>query len=353
MRKVPAGVWPVLATPFTENGDLDSAALANEVEFVIGHRADGVVLGMVSEVLRLSSEERDALAEAVCRAARGRVGVITSVGAESLHTAVRHAKHAEAAGAAAVMAIPPLGTPCDDEELFRYYAAIIESVQVPVVVQDASGYLGRPLSIELQAHLFAAYGDRALFKPEAPPIGPRLTRLLQATGGKAKVFEGTGGLALVDSYRRGIAGTMPGPDLPWALVALWHALQAGDDDRAYQIHGAAVRAGLGADQPRLLRRRPEAPAAPPGGHPRHLLSRARRLPTRPGDRTRGEPPVRPNSQRGERRGIALSGSVVTVGFRRHDEAGFEAALTPPERVAVHALDQRKRVPGHHDRRPSG
>jgi 4-hydroxy-tetrahydrodipicolinate synthase len=237
MRKVPAGVLPVLATPFTEYGDLDSAALADEVDFVIGHRADGVVLGMVSEVLRLSSEERDALAEATCRAARGRVGVTVSVGAESLHTAVRHAQHAEAAGAAAVMAIPPLGTTCDDEELFRYYAGIIESVDLPVVVQDASGYLGRPLSIELQANLFAAYGDRALFKPEAPPIGPRLTRLLQATGGQAKVFEGTGGLALVDSYRRGIAGTMPGPDLPWALVALWHALQAGDDDRADQIHG--------------------------------------------------------------------------------------------------------------------
>ena len=30
---------------------------------------------------------------------------------------------------------------------------------------------------------------------------------------------------------------MPGPDLPWALVALWHALEAGDDDRVYQIHG--------------------------------------------------------------------------------------------------------------------
>ena len=125
MRKVPAGVLPVLATPFHENGDVDSAALADEVDFVIGHHADGVVLGMVSEVLRLSSEERDALAEATCRAVGGRVSVITSVGAESLRTAVRHAKHAEAAGAEAVMAIPPLGTACDDEELFGYYAGII------------------------------------------------------------------------------------------------------------------------------------------------------------------------------------------------------------------------------------
>jgi dihydrodipicolinate synthase/N-acetylneuraminate lyase len=237
MSKVLAGVLPVLVTPFDESGGCDAAALANEVDFVISHGAHGVVLGMVSEVLRLSSEERDALTEATCKAVDGRVSVTASVGAESLHTAVRHAKLAESAGADAVMATPPIATSCADPELFRYYATIMESVELPVVVQDASGYFGRPLSIELQADLVAAYGDRAMFKPETQPIGPRLSRLLDATDGSAKVFEGTGGLALVDSYRRGIAGTMPGPDVCWAVAALWDALEANDDDRICQIEG--------------------------------------------------------------------------------------------------------------------
>jgi dihydrodipicolinate synthase/N-acetylneuraminate lyase len=237
MNKVLAGVLPVLVTPFTETGDCDAAALASQVDFVISHGAHGVVLGMVSEVLRLSSEERDALTEATCKAVDGRVSVTASVGAESLHTAVRHAKHAEAVGADAVMAIPPIATSCADAELFAYYAGIIESVEVPVVVQDASGYFGRPLSIELQAKLVAAYGDRAMFKPEAPPIGPRLSRLLESTDGKARVFEGTAGLALVETYGRGIAGTMPGPDICWAVVALWDALDANDDDKICQIEG--------------------------------------------------------------------------------------------------------------------
>ena len=64
MPKIPAGVLPVLATPFNQDGDIDGAALASEIDFVIQHHAHGVVLGMVSEILRLSSEERDALAEA-------------------------------------------------------------------------------------------------------------------------------------------------------------------------------------------------------------------------------------------------------------------------------------------------
>jgi 4-hydroxy-tetrahydrodipicolinate synthase len=227
----------VLATPFTESRELDPDALASEIDFVIDQQVDGVVLGMVSEVLRLSSEERDALTETTCKAVAGRVSVTTSVGAESLHTAIRHARHAESVGVDAVMAIPPTSTACDDTELYEYYSGIIDSITIPVVVQDASGYLGRPLTIELQARLFDEYGDRALFKPEAQPIGPRLTQLLDATAGHAKVYEGTGGLALVDSFKRGIVGTMPGPDISWALVALWRALEAGDVDRVDDIQG--------------------------------------------------------------------------------------------------------------------
>ena len=49
------------------------------------------------------------------------------------------------------------------------------------------------------------------------------------------MFEGTGGIALVDSFRRGIVGTMPGADLIDGIVAIWKALAAGDDRRAYQI----------------------------------------------------------------------------------------------------------------------
>ena len=59
--------------------------------------------------------------------------------------------------------------------------------------------------------------------------------LRDATNGQAAVFEGSGGIALVDSFRRGIVGTMPGADLIDTLVALWRALQAGDDRRAYEL----------------------------------------------------------------------------------------------------------------------
>lgn len=235
------GVLPVLQTPFTVDGDIAFAELEGEIHWVIDNGAHGVVIGMVSEILRLSSEERDALSEQVCRVAaeRNRTSII-SVGAESTHTAVRHARVAQDVGAAGLMAIPPVATALGESELLAYYEAILSATELPLVVQDASGYVGKPMSVETQARMLETFGPRVLFKPEADPIGPKLSALRDATSGAARVFEGTGGLSLIDSFRRGIVGTMPGADLVWAISQLWAALSEGNYDQAYRIHGPLV-----------------------------------------------------------------------------------------------------------------
>lgn len=229
------GVISVVQTPFDDNDEIDPQIHRRQIDWLFAEGTDGVVTGMVSEVLRLSSDERDELAGLTCEAADGRGPVILSVGAESTATAVRHARYAAKAGATAVMAVPPALTAVDDDELFGYFTSIAAASGLPVVVQDASGYVGRSLSIELQARLFWELGELALFKPESPPIGPAVTALREATDGGARIFEGTGGLHLIDSYRRGAIGTMPAGDLVWAMVALWQALRRGDYDRAYEI----------------------------------------------------------------------------------------------------------------------
>jgi dihydrodipicolinate synthase/N-acetylneuraminate lyase len=233
-----AGVLPVFQTPYRDDESVDADTLSGEIQWLYDCGADGIVLAMVSEVLRLSCEERRQLAELACRFGAPRGRVVISVGAESSKLAQEYARHAEQSGAAAVMAIPPVSIAVGDEELFRYYDRIIRSIVIPTIVQDASGYVGRPMSIALHAKLLDVHGpERVMFKPEATPIGPRLSALRDATGGRAAVFEGTGGIALIDSYRRGVVGTMPGADLIRPLVALWTALVAGDDARAYRISG--------------------------------------------------------------------------------------------------------------------
>ena len=67
-------------------------------------------------------------------------------------------------------------------------------------------------------------------------MGPNLSALRDATGGEARIFEGSGGILLIDSHRRGIAGTMPGMDLLDGIVEIWLALNAGDEARAYEMY---------------------------------------------------------------------------------------------------------------------
>ncbi len=233
-----AGVLPVFQTPWLDDETLDLETLEREIAWLYDCGAHGIVMAMVSETLRLDSEEREQLAAAACRFGKERGVVVISVGAESSKTAERYARHAETVGADAVMAIPPVSIGIGESELLAYYTRIIQAIRIPVIVQDASGYVGKPMPIAMQAKLLEEFGpERVHYKPEASPIGPKLSELRDATQGRARVFEGTGGIALVDSFKRGVVGTMPGADLIRGLVPLWNALKSGDADKADRIHG--------------------------------------------------------------------------------------------------------------------
>jgi dihydrodipicolinate synthase/N-acetylneuraminate lyase len=233
-----AGVLPVIQTPFSDDEGIDEASLIKECQWVLDQGVAGLTTGMVSEVLRLSESERRQLTEVVVGVTTDRNAIsVISCGAESTKTAVAYAKHAAATGADAAMVIPPISVALDDNALLNYYSAVADATSMGLVVQDASGYVGRPLSINVQAKLLERYGDRVYFKPEAPPIGQRFSLLRDATDGRARVFEGTGGVALVDSFRRGAVGTMPGAEVCWAIQRMWQALNAGEWPLAYALSG--------------------------------------------------------------------------------------------------------------------
>lgn len=230
------GVLPIVHLPFDGQDRIDEADLRREIDWIFSVGADGLGTGMVSEVTRLSADERARLAERLVEFTAGRGSVFMSVGAESASVARSHAIAAEEAGCDAVMAVPPMTARLPPDAVVDYFRAIAESVSLPLVVQDASGYVGQPIPHAACVDLLDRYGpERILFKPEASPLGPNLSALRDATGGRATIFEGSGGILLVDAYRRGIAGTMPGVDLLDGVVALWRALCAGDEEATYRV----------------------------------------------------------------------------------------------------------------------
>ena len=231
------GVLPIVHTPFTESGDIDTATLKREIDWAYAQGADGLGTGMVSELLRLTYDERIALTHQIAEMSAGRGAVFAGVGAESTKQALIYARAAETAGCDAVMAVPPVMTGLPEEQIVAYFCALADGVSIPIIVQDASGYVGKAIPLDVYVQLLDRYGaDKIVFKPEASPIGPNLSALRDATNGRARIFEGSGGILLVDSFRRGIAGTMPGMELLDGIVALWRALERGDEEAIYRVY---------------------------------------------------------------------------------------------------------------------
>jgi 2-keto-3-deoxy-L-arabinonate dehydratase len=230
------GILPVVHMPYHEDLQIDFATLRREVDYLFETGANGLCLALVSDTLRLTAQERLAMPAQLVEFAQDRGPVIISVGAESTVQARAFARAAEDGGAAALMVIPPLSQGLAEPQLAEYFEELLEEVALPLIIQDASSYVGRPMSLSFQAELFRKQGQRILFKPEATPLGPCISALRDLTDGQAKVFEGSGGVLLIDSYRRGVSGTIPGVELLDGIVALWNACVAGDWDRAYEVY---------------------------------------------------------------------------------------------------------------------
>lgn len=237
MPKEISGVLPVVHTPFLEDESIDCESLPRQIEWAFAQGAQGYCTGMVSELLRLGTDERIELNGTLAEMNAGRGVFIAGVGAESTRQALHYAQAAAEFGCDAIMAIPPISTALPPSDLLCYFSTLAKQVDLPLVVQDASSYVGQPIPLDICVKLLDEFGpEKILFKPEASPVGPNVSALRDSTSGRARIFDGSGGISLVDCFRRGIAGTMPGMDFLPGIVALWNALERGDEQATYDLY---------------------------------------------------------------------------------------------------------------------
>lgn len=95
-------------TPFHRDHSIDFDTYAKIIEFHLRNGADALALPMPEgEDLSLTDEEQRSLLEFALRQVKGRVPVIAHVSDAGTDIAVARARHAEAAGAAAIVSHPP------------------------------------------------------------------------------------------------------------------------------------------------------------------------------------------------------------------------------------------------------
>src|SRR5919197_3788291 len=149
------GVLPALITPFTEDGDaIDTDALAANVDRLIAGGVAGLVPGgSTGEFTTLSHAERRQLVEATLEAAAGRVPVVAGTGALSTRETVELSMHAEQAGAAAVMIVPPFYDALSWRELLAHYTAVADAIDIPIMYYNLPSASGVKLTAAQLAEL--------------------------------------------------------------------------------------------------------------------------------------------------------------------------------------------------------
>src|SRR5690349_13047113 len=132
-----SGVYIIAATPFTEDGAVDSASLDRLIDFYLGCGITGItVLGIMGEAPKLTHAESVALTRQVVRRANG-LPVVVGVSSPVFASMAALSKDVMDAGAGGVMIAPP-GTVRTDDQIVSYFASAVEAIgsDVPFVLQD-------------------------------------------------------------------------------------------------------------------------------------------------------------------------------------------------------------------------
>ena len=150
------GVVPALMTPFGEDGGVDADALARNAEWLLDNGAGGLVgTGTMGEAQSLSAAERRLVIETLVEAADGRVTVTAGVSSETPAASSAFAADAAAAGAGALMLLPPLGYHGDEREIEAFYRDVAGASGLPVMAYNNPKASGTDMLPDLVASLAA------------------------------------------------------------------------------------------------------------------------------------------------------------------------------------------------------
>jgi 4-hydroxy-tetrahydrodipicolinate synthase len=151
-----SGLMPAMVTPFDEQGEVDLRATEAVVERFIEAGVSGISpLGSTGEFSHLLGEERKRFVEEVISIVGGRVPLVVGVGSSGTREAVEFARHAEGAGANAVLVVSPFYWKVGEEALFNHFATVAQSVQIPVLIYNLPMLTGVHLSPLLIARIAA------------------------------------------------------------------------------------------------------------------------------------------------------------------------------------------------------
>ena len=237
-----SGVMPALVTPFGADGKVDFKAF----EQILTHlRAAGVTgwvpNGSTGEYFSQSTEERRAVLQFVKNFALPSETLIAGTNAPATREVIEQTRMAKEIGYDNVLLAPPFYTRPTQQELIRHYEAVLEAVDVNIVLYSYPAKDGADISFELMDHF--ADNPRVIGIKESSGVLQRAIDIATRYKGKIQLVSGSDDIALdfmfwgADSWICGPSNCMAKP-----CCDLDRAWKAGDLARAKEIMTVLYRA---------------------------------------------------------------------------------------------------------------
>ena len=180
------GSIPALITPF-KNGAFDEEGFRAHVSWQIAEGSTGLVpVGTTGESPTLSHDEHKRVVQACIAEANGRVPVMAGAGSNNTTEAIDLARHAEKAGADAVLVVTPYYNKPNQEGLYQHFKAVNDAIGIPIYIYNIPPRSVVDMSIDTMKRLYElknivgvkdATGSVARISQQRQALGPDFIQL--------------------------------------------------------------------------------------------------------------------------------------------------------------------------------
>lgn len=243
---LPAGIVPILYAFFDANGELCRESMRRQTEAVVASGAPALaILGLATEVNKLTPEEQRKIIDWTAEDVAGKIPLIVTINGASVAAQNAMARHAEKSGAAHLIFQPPAKALAEEavargeatsveDYCFDFFRHVLDATHLPSGIQNAPEYLGVGLSIEAIRRLAQGCASFRFLKGEGPSI--QIERVIATLGADVPVFNGRGGLELIDNLRAGCRGMIVAPDTCDRQARVHATMKAGNEQEAEALY---------------------------------------------------------------------------------------------------------------------
>ena len=165
IKELLKGTGVALVTPFSDNGEVDTAALQKLINFVIDNGVQYLVsLGTTGETATLDKKEKREVFNLTVEAAAGRVPVVIGIGGNNTKELLGELEYFDLSKAAAILSASPYYSKPSQEGIYQHYKALAQATDKPIILYNVPGRTSSNITAETTLRLAADFKNIAGIK---------------------------------------------------------------------------------------------------------------------------------------------------------------------------------------------